>query len=246
MTKRIFALVFVLLFALSFAACDSSDYEKAKTLYSKQKYEEALELFKGISTYEDSAKYIEKCEGIIAASAYICENPLYFRGDDDGLHRLIFSPNKEVNMECIIISDNRVYRGDTEVGIYTMDEVGITLILGEKSTIAYACFSEDDYVFTEGYYTLEDIGNGLLGNWSYTDEKGSAYEIELTEETISYVIKNGDKTEGPFEGSYKTGFGVFDTEVENGEIFSYNIDGGKITLRVFGNDCKKVYKLLSK
>ena len=32
MTKRIFALVFVLLFALSFAACDSSDYEKAKTL----------------------------------------------------------------------------------------------------------------------------------------------------------------------------------------------------------------------
>ena len=41
MTKRIFALVFVLLFALSFAACDSSDFEKAKTLYSKQKYEEA-------------------------------------------------------------------------------------------------------------------------------------------------------------------------------------------------------------
>lgn len=62
--------------------------------------------------------------------------------------------------------------------------------------------------------------------------------------SFAACIKNGDKTEGPFEGSYKTGFGVFDTEVENGEIFSYNIDGGKITLRVFGNDCKKVYKLL--
>ncbi len=242
MKKRLLALVFVLLFTLCFAACESSDYEKAKTLFGEQKYSEALEVFKGISTYEDSESYIAKCEKIIDAEAFICENPIYFRGEDDCLHKATFTGDKEVKVECVKVTENGVVNGDVEEGSYTIDEVEITLRnLSDELTVAYASLSEDNYFFSEGFLTLNKIKSGLEGKWTCTLEDNSVYDIEITEDKISYTVTKGEAVEGPFEGSYELGFGVFDTDVENGEIFSYIIEGSKVSLRVMNNPCKVKY-----
>ncbi len=243
MTKRIFALLSVFLLALSFVGCSGSSYEKAKTLYAEQKHSEALELFKEISGYEDSANYIEKCEKIIAAEGFITENPIYFKGNEENcIHRASFLPDKEVKIECVNFTEDGVLEGETELGTYTMDEVGITLHnVADELTIAYAMLSGGNYFFTEGFCTLNKVQSSLLGNWSYTSEDGSIYEIEINEDEISYTVSNEGKTEGPFEASYKLGFGVFETDLENGDIFSYGIDGNNISLRVFSDDCKRVY-----
>lgn len=57
----------VLLLCLSLSGCKSSDYKKAASLEEAGDYSAALEIYKEISDYKDSADHIALCEAMISA-----------------------------------------------------------------------------------------------------------------------------------------------------------------------------------
>lgn len=57
----------VLLLCLSLSGCKSSDYKKAASLEEAGDYSVALEIYKEISDYKDSADHIALCEAMISA-----------------------------------------------------------------------------------------------------------------------------------------------------------------------------------
>lgn len=64
--KKIFALLLMLMLALSLTACDSSNYKEAMDLFNSEKYSDAVTVFEELGDYEDSAQMVQKCKYEIA------------------------------------------------------------------------------------------------------------------------------------------------------------------------------------
>lgn len=67
MKKTLILGLAVLLLCLSLSGCKSSDYKKAASLEEAGDYSAALEIYKEISDYKDSADHIALCESMISA-----------------------------------------------------------------------------------------------------------------------------------------------------------------------------------
>ena len=67
MKKTLILGLAVLLLCLSLSGCKSSDYKKAASLEEAGDYSAALEIYKEISDYKDSADHIALCEAMISA-----------------------------------------------------------------------------------------------------------------------------------------------------------------------------------
>lgn len=59
--KRILVLILSMIILLSLCGCDSSEYEKAMSLYNSGEYQEAMDIFLELGDYEDSGKMAAIC-----------------------------------------------------------------------------------------------------------------------------------------------------------------------------------------
>lgn len=79
--KRVLALVLALCLCMCLAGCDSWDYVKAAKLYENGEYAEALDIFRALGDYADSAAMTEICQQIVD---YAQAEELYEAGDYRG------------------------------------------------------------------------------------------------------------------------------------------------------------------
>lgn len=119
--KRLIALVTVLVLCCSLTGCKLMDYRQARELYDAGEFAQALEIYRTLGDYADSAAMADICwqkadyetaEALFAAGDYAAALPLY-----TGLTMYMDSPMKVIScqyalgMECL---ENRDYAGAIE------------------------------------------------------------------------------------------------------------------------------------
>lgn len=193
---------------------------------------------------------------------YLQENPIYYSGGDEySVSRITFVSDEDVKVETVSYSEDGTSKDMAYgTGTYTVGDVDINIAFSntivevdtdakasaKEFVVSYVVWPDGRFTFSEGYYTLDQIGSKLEGKWwCEIGTEGEAfhcvYDVEITPDAITYQKTTGAETEDSVSGEYTLGLGIISTDAVEGDVFRYVIDGSKINLYVFNQMCKVRY-----
>lgn len=228
MRKRIGTFMVIAALALSFAACDSSDYKKAMTLYNDGKYAEAAEQFKALGTYEDSEKKEKECEYKSADS--LLKSGEYKSAKDIFSALADYKDCKDKVKECDYMAAEDLYNsGDYDGAISLYESISgfsdadtkVDSIKQEQMREKYkdviAALSKETWYFNGGSDTV-------LNSISFTDSEATIAQV--------YYDGNGIHDNGSNSGDYVIEDDKISVTVADGSTIEidYSIEGDKISL----------------
>lgn len=135
--------------------CDSkkADYDKAVALFNDESYEEALAIFDGLGTYEDSQSYATDCMEKQIMGMWLFET----NEDEHAGFAFAFQANYKLDFALIIYG--KMLGSQTNLGTYKVD--------GHKVSVNYANSKDKDLVGAfskdenDGPFSIE-INNGAV------------------------------------------------------------------------------------
>lgn len=241
-------------------------YGEAKALYEAGNYEGALGKFEGIREYENSAEYIAKAEHEIMVMTYadvleqLEENDWYYNGGTDNkLNRISFS-GTDVTISYVFFDGNGKHEGEDITVPFEIDDSSIAMTLedGNSLNIGYTAGTDGVKIGAGDYYTLDEVDAALQGYWELRESKPvypfsyvGTYEYHLhidqgsleseSANTPNPIFAGGTEYFyfGPYEGSYTLNFGGFDTDMDHGDYWFWNVVDGKPTILHYAELCQK-------
>lgn len=230
------------------------DYQLAIRLYKRADYQGAISLFETISDYRESPSMLADAKREYMYQEYadviklLSSKPWYYNGGSDTLlNRIVFS-RKEVTLEQVEFDGNGKHTNGSEKRSFDIDEEKITVALkdGTELSIPYKVDEANITLGNGEYFTIEEIDAMLQGYWKYRGSSpfgDSEYNIFVNNGTLktehaaeAYGYSNGVYYYyGPHTGTYTLNFGGFDTNMQNGFFWGFNIINGKPTMLYLGH-----------
>lgn len=200
----------------------------------------------GIADAETQSKLFG---GIDVRAALMAEPWFANGGSDTTLNALTFGEDEVTITQLVFDGNGRHVNAENAVP-YTLDESGLTITLLDGSALELTCAASGNrLVLGDGeYLSATQVDEGLQGYWVYY-ERGSLpplisyseaeYHVRFEDGMMAYEHANTSALDdneffywGPYEDEYTLGLGAFETDIREGDVFSFNIiDGSPVLLR---------------
>lgn len=199
----------------------------------------------GIADAETQSKLFG---GIDVRAALMAEPWFANGGSDTTLNALTFGED-EVTITQLVFDGNGRHVNAENAMPYTLDESGLTITLLDGSVMELTCAASGNrLVLGDGeYLSATQVDEGLQGYWVYYDRESTPlfpnhaadFHVHFEDGMMAYEHANISAIDyneyfyyGPYEGEYTLGLGAFETDIKNGDVFSFNIiDGSPVLLR---------------
>ncbi len=251
--KQTVKIIFAASTLMCLVGCDSSNYKKASQALESGDYETAVSLFEELGDYEDSATKLEEAKNLYMHQkyediyTYLTNNTLYYNGGDDLTLNSISFTDDEVTISQVYFDGNGKHDGDTSTQSYTINDEVIQFVLDDGSTSDIPYTKNDDGSITLGnntYLTTSQIDSALQGYWKYSNSSyllgmylSEDYEVQIDNGNIQYhnralsqYAEGGYFLYGPYSGTYSLNFGGFESSLDHGKEFFFNIIDGEVKL----------------
>lgn len=254
--KRVLCIILAGLMMSSLVACDSIDYKKAIEMCNNGNYEEAIEIFRNLGDYKDSAERLAQAETDYMYVKYEevfrkLDGNFWFFDDTESVNDLskISFTKDTAKIESIFIDGNGKHEGATGTYSYIVDDDNIILMNGETEykTIKYSLKGKTFKLGNNNYLTESKVKEDLAGNWTLDDLtyvlgsfSRSIYNVHIdsdkieTESATRARDGNGYYYYGPYSGKYKLNLGGFDSDIHQSNMWFFLIKDGKAVLYHFG------------
>lgn len=168
--KKLFALLLMLMLALSLTACDSNNYKEAMDLFNSEKYSDAVTMFEELGDYEDSAQMVQKCKYEMALD--FLENEEF----DSAKELLTVLGDYEDSSELLNSIPWKMFysylKNAGSVEIKNSDpEYTVTLATSESNIVASYLFDAKDagmYLYCSVVLTEDGTDNELTANATFS------------------------------------------------------------------------------
>lgn len=242
------------------------DYNQANSLLEAGDYESAISIFETLGDFNDSAEKLQAAYTAIMEQKYgdvlaaLDGNEWYFNGGSDTiLNKISFSGAVATISQVSFNGNGKTSNGSNEYSFYINDDnIVVTMLDGSELQLGYALTDGALALDKSTYLTLEEIDAGLQGYWRLRNSENilgieciNEYNIYINDGNIisesaarAYGYTNGEYYYyGPEKGTYSLNFGGFDTNMQKGNAWNFNIIDGKPTVLHYDKVCSPSDKL---
>ena len=235
-------------------------YGQAGALAEARDFDGALALYEELGEYEDAADKLQEMKNEIMLRDYgdvleaLDGGVWYFNGGADNIIDRITFSGTEAEIAQMYVDGNRGHDNGSNTCTCVVDGENITVTSpeGGEMVIPYRLEGEK-LVLDSGYRTAEQIDADIQGFWRLHRSENllgryseSEYNIQFDHGTVrseravlAWGYTNGEYYYyGPYQGSYTVGFGTFETEMDHGEDWFFNIIDGKAVILYFDGICQ--------
>lgn len=232
------------------------EYQKAEECFNLEDYESAKEIYKNIIDYKDAKEKIEVINREITHQKYgniievLKQGEWFTNGGSDLLLNKIMFDDDNVIIEQISFDGNGRHVGDTSKKTYTIDDDNIYINTNSTTIEVSYKMIDNNILFNDGYFTKEQILEGIQGNWTLREKDvlGMYGEYNLVidgnyliHENACESLRAGYKSfyYGPYSGNFEIGDGNLVTDVWKADNYFYNIINGSATILYYDSVMSK-------
>lgn len=236
----------------SVARAVESKYLYAEDLLEAGAYADAIAAYEALSGYKDAAEKIEEAKTLLMYETYadvfaaLTQGVWFYEATSVNAVNVISFTQEEAKIKQIYYDGNGPHTTAENACAYVVDGENVTVTLADKSELQIAYTMDGGAVtLAEGYFTAEQVEEGLQGYWGLKDISYNAITGFVTSEYIynfedgkvtfeSATLAYGSRSQyyyyGPYEGTYKVTENGLEVEARNEWQFGFIISEGKVAM----------------